>query len=68
MSSFAHTRKNRKEVSTVSRAKEQKGRQGKSRKGSAPVAGTNPSDPKRSAQAPMADPLEMRMKGESHQM
>lgn len=52
----------------MSRAKEQKGRQGKGRKSSAPVAGTNPSDPKRSAQAPMADPLEMRMKGESHQM
>lgn len=52
----------------MSRAKEQKGRQGKGRKSSAPVAGTNPSDPKRSAQVPMADPLEMRMKGESHQM
>lgn len=55
-------------MSTVSRAKEPKGRQGKHRKGSAPVAGTNPADPKRSAQTPMADPLEMRMKGESHQM
>lgn len=52
----------------MSRAKEAKGRQGKTRKGSAPVAGTNPSDPKRSAQTPMAAPLEMRMKGESHQM
>ncbi|MGO5022482.1 hypothetical protein ACTQ4E_05225 [Lawsonibacter sp. LCP25S3_G6] len=50
----------------MSRAKEAKGCQGKKRKSSAPVAG--PTDPKRSAQDPMADPLEMRMKGESHQM
>lgn len=35
---------------------------------SAPIAGVNPTDPERNAQDPMADPLEMRMKGESHQM
>ena len=52
----------------MSRAKEQKGRQEKKRKGTGPLASLNSADPKRSAQAPMADPLEMRMKGESHQM
>ena len=52
----------------MSKAKEAKRRQERARKTSAPMAGTNPSDPKRSAQTPMADPLEMRMKGESHQM
>lgn len=35
---------------------------------SAPIAGVNPTDPERNAQDPMADPVEMRMKGESHQM
>ena len=37
-------------------------------KGSAPIAGQNRTDPKTSAQDPMADPLEMRMKWEGHEM
>ena len=57
-----------KEVSTVSQSKKAKCRQGRNLKGSSPIAGINPTDPKRSAQDPMADPLEMRMKRESHQM
>ena len=50
----------------MSKAKEKK--KGRRLKGSAPIAGINPTDPERSAQDPMADPLEMRMKGESHEM
>ena len=37
-------------------------------RGSAPIAGQNRSDTPTNAQDPMADPLEMRMKREGHDM
>lgn len=57
------------EVTNVSKSKN-KGEKKEKRdlRRSAPIAGVNPTDPQRNAQDPMADPLEMRMKGESHQM
>ena len=41
---------------------------GRSLKGSAPIAGQNRTDPETNAQDPIADPLEMRMKREGHDM
>ena len=41
---------------------------GRSLRGSAPIAGQNRTDPETNAQDPMADPLEMRMKREGHDM
>lgn len=48
--------------------KQSKNRKGRSLKGSAPIAGQNRTDPETNAQDPMADPLEMRMKREGHDM
>ena len=49
-----------------SRKKEKQ--KGRSLRGSAPIAGQNRTDPETNAQDPMADPLEMRMKREGHDM
>ena len=48
----------------------QKRRKARSRdlRGSAPIAGQNRTDPETNAQDPMADPLELRMKREGHDM
>ena len=53
-------------MSKVSRQK----RQNKQRdlRGSAPIAGQNRTDTATNAQDPMADPLEMRMRREGHDM
>ena len=42
--------------------------QGRDLRGSAPIAGQNRTDTATNAQDPMADPLEMRMKREGHDM
>ena len=55
----------------MSRPKDKKSRdrrQGRDLRGSAPIAGQNRTDPVDNAQDPMADPLEMRMKREGHDM
>lgn len=44
------------------------GRTGRDLRGSAPIAGQNRTDTPTNAQDPMADPLEMRMKREGHDM
>ena len=41
---------------------------GRNLQGSAPIAGQNRTDTATNAQDPMADPLEMRMKREGHDM
>lgn len=43
-------------------------RTGRDLRGSAPIAGQNRTDTVTNAQDPMADPLEMRMKREGHDM
>ena len=43
-------------------------KQSRDLRGSAPIAGQNRTDTATNAQDPMADPLEMRMKGEGHDM
>lgn len=43
-------------------------RTGRDLRGSAPIAGQNRTDTPTNAQDPMADPLEMRMKREGHDM
>lgn len=43
-------------------------RQGRDLRGSSPLAGQNRTDTAANAQDPMADPLEMRMKREGHDM
>lgn len=43
-------------------------RTGRDMRGSAPIAGQNRTDTATNAQDPMADPLEMRMKREGHDM
>ncbi|WP_158579192.1 hypothetical protein [Pseudoflavonifractor sp. AF19-9AC] len=48
--------------------KQSKNRKGRSLKGSSPIAGQNRTDPETNAQDPMADPVEMRMKREGHDM
>ena len=48
--------------------KKQDRRQGRDLRGSAPIAGQNRTDTVTNAQDPMADPLEMRMKREGHDM
>ena len=65
-SAFAYTKEKRGEVNRVSKPKEKK--KGRSLRGSAPIAGQNRTDPAVNAQDPMADPLEMRMKREGHDM
>ena len=55
----------------MSRPKDRQDRdnkKGRDLRGTPPIAGQNRTDPETSAQDPMADPVEMRMKGESHQM
>ena len=55
----------------MSKQKNQKARDprtGRNLEGSAPIAGQNRTDTATSAQDPMADPLEMRMKREGHDM
>lgn len=44
------------------------GQTGRDLLGSAPIAGQNRTDTATNAQDPMADPLEMRMKREGHDM
>ena len=55
-----------KEVFSMSKKKNKS--QGRDLRGSAPVAGQNRTDTAVNAQDPMADPLEMRMKREGHDM
>ena len=43
-------------------------RAGRDMRGSAPIAGQNRTDTPTNAQDPMADPLEMRMRREGHDM
>ena len=57
-----------KEVIFMSKQKKQEKRQGRDLRGSAPIAGQNRTDTAVNAQDPMADPLEMRMKREGHDM
>lgn len=60
-----------KEVIPMSKQKNQKARDprtGRDLRGSAPIAGQNRTDTATNAQDPMADPLEMRMKREGHDM
>ena len=52
----------------MSKRNKQSKRQGRDLRGSAPVAGQNRTDTATNAQDPMADPLEMRMKREGHDM
>lgn len=55
----------------MSKSKKQQARDprtGRSLQGSAPIAGQNRTDTAANAQNPMADPLEMRMKREGHDM
>ena len=55
----------------MSKPKNQKNRDmhtGRDLRGSAPIAGQNRTDTPTNAQDPMADPLEMRMKREGHDM
>lgn len=56
-----------KEVLPMSKQKKNKN-QGRDLRGSAPIAGQNRTDTAASAQDPMADKLEMRMKREGHDM
>ncbi len=51
----------------MGKKKEHKG-QSQDLRGSAPIAGQNRTDTAANAQDPMADPLEMRMKREGHDM
>ncbi|USF27710.1 hypothetical protein N510_002667 [Firmicutes bacterium ASF500] len=51
----------------MGKKKERKG-QSRDLRGSAPIAGQNRTDTATNAQDPMADPLEMRMKREGHDM
>ena len=55
-------------MSKISRQKKQSRNQGRDLRGSAPIAGQNRTDTAANAQDPMADPLEMRMKREGHDM
>ena len=55
-------------MSKVSRQKKQNRNQVRDLRGSAPIAGQNRTDTATNAQNPMADPLEMRMKREGHDM
>ena len=48
--------------------KKQDKRSGRDLRGSSPLAGQNRTDTFTNAQDPMADPLEMRMKREGHDM
>ena len=60
-----------KEVIPMSKQKKQQARDprtGRDLRGSAPIAGQNRTDTATNAQDPMADPLEMRMKREGHDM
>lgn len=55
----------------MSKPKKQRSRDprtGRSLEGSAPIAGQNRTDTATNAQDPMADPLEMRMRREGHDM
>ena len=60
-----------KEVLPMSKPKKQQARDprtGRNLEGSSPLAGQNRTDTATNAQDPMADPLEMRMKREGHDM
>ncbi|MCI8678190.1 MAG: hypothetical protein HFF45_08490 [Lawsonibacter sp.] len=52
----------------MGKQKKQNRNQGRDLRGSAPIAGQNRTDTATNAQNPMADPLEMRMKREGHDM
>lgn len=52
----------------MGKQKKNSSRQGRDLRGSAPIAGQNRTDTATNAQDPMADPLEMRMKREGHDM
>ena len=52
----------------MSKRNKQSKRQGRDLRGSAPIAGQNRTDTATNAQDHMADPLEMRMKREGHDM
>ena len=52
----------------MGKQKKQNRNQSRDLRGSAPIAGQNRTDTATSAQDPMADPLEMRMKREGHDM
>ena len=52
----------------MSKSKKHGRKQGRDLRGSAPVAGQNRTDTDSNAQNPMADPVEMRMKREGHDM
>ena len=52
----------------MSKPKKQEKKRGRDLRGSAPIAGQNRTDTDTTAQDPMADPLEMRMKREGHDM
>ncbi len=52
----------------MSKQKKQNRNQGRDLRGSAPIAGQNRTDTATSAQDPMADKLEMRMKREGQDM
>lgn len=56
-----------KEVLPMGKQKKDKN-QGRDLRGSSPLAGQNRTDTATNAQDPMADPLEMRMKREGHDM
>lgn len=56
-----------KEVFSMGKQKKGK-KEGRDLRGSSPLAGQNRTDTATSAQDPMADPLEMRMKREGHDM
>ncbi len=52
----------------MSKQKKQEKRRGRALRCSAPIGGQNRTDTAANAQDPMADPLEMRMKREGHDM
>lgn len=52
----------------MGKKKDKAGKQGRDLRGSAPIAGQNRTDTAVNAQDPMADPLEMRMRREGHDM
>lgn len=52
----------------MGKKKDKTGKRGRDLRGSAPIAGQNRTDTAANAQDPMADPLEMRMRREGHDM
>lgn len=52
----------------MSKQKKQNSRQARNLRGASPLAGQNRTDTATNAQDPMADPVEMRMKREGHDM